>query len=58
MDAINTLRAILAGGAVVAAVVAGLNGLWSTVALLTLGLAGHGWLWVRLARAAVPGSAR
>lgn len=50
MDAINTLRAILAGGAALAAVVAGVTGRWSTVAVLVAAVAGHLWLWVRLYR--------
>lgn len=50
VDAINTLRAILAGGAVLAALVAAMTGLWMTVAILVLGVAGHVWLWVRLHR--------
>lgn len=47
MDAINTLRAILAGTAAVAAVLAAVYGLWLTVAVLAVGLAAHGLLWVR-----------
>lgn len=52
MDAINTMRAILAGTAAVAAVVAAIYGLWLTVAVLAVGLFAHGALWVRQHRAA------
>lgn len=54
MDAINTLRAVLVGGAMVAMVVAAMHGLWRTVGLLAVGLMGHAWLWVQLSRTARP----
>lgn len=50
MDAINTLRAILVGGAVIAAVVASRSGWWVTVLVLGAGIAAHALLWVHLHR--------
>jgi uncharacterized membrane protein YebE (DUF533 family) len=54
MDAVNTLRAVLAGGALVAALVAAATGMWLTTAILAVGLVAHGYLWVRMHRAAPP----
>ena len=56
VDAINTMRAILVGGAVLAGVVAAVFGYWLVVGLLAVGVAFHGLLWLHLhrRRAAVP----
>jgi hypothetical protein len=54
MDAVNSLRAVLVAGAALAAVVAAVAGMWLTVAILAVGLVGHGLLWVRLHRQAQP----
>lgn len=45
MDAINTLRALLVAGAVLAAVVATVAGRWSTVGILAVALVAHGLMW-------------
>lgn len=50
MDAINTLRSLLVGGAVFAAVVAALFGRWTVVAVMAVGIAAHAGLWVHLRR--------
>lgn len=52
MDAINTLRAVLVGGAGLAAVVAAVFGWWMTAVILLVGIALHGALWVHLRRVA------
>ncbi|CAN5395527.1 hypothetical protein BH23ACT7_BH23ACT7_09830 [soil metagenome] len=46
MAAVNTLRAILVAGAVLAAVVAAANRQWAAAAVLVVGVAVHGLLSV------------
>lgn len=50
MATINMLRGLLVAGAAFAALVAAIYGQWSAVALLLVGIAGHGALWVHLHR--------
>lgn len=50
MSTLNTMRAMLVGGAVFAAVVAMVFGHWSVVGILALGIAAHAALWVHLRR--------
>jgi hypothetical protein len=50
MSAIETLRAILVGGAAVAAVIAGLLGLWLTVVILVAAILVHGYTTLYLRR--------
>lgn len=50
MGSLNTARAILVGGAVIAALVAAAYQHWASVAILVVGLAGHGGLWLYLSR--------
>lgn len=50
MESINTLRAVLVAGAVVAAIGSAVVGEWIATAVLAVGLAAHGWLWWHLAR--------
>jgi uncharacterized membrane protein YjjP (DUF1212 family) len=50
MSAIETLRAILVGGAVVAAAVAALFGLWLTVVILLVAVIVHGYTTLYLRR--------
>jgi hypothetical protein len=46
------MRGILVGLAAFAAVVAAVIGYWPATLILTLGIVGHGVLWVRLHRGA------
>lgn len=55
MSTLNTMRALLVGGAAFAAVVALVFGLWSVAAILGVGIAAHAALWVYLRRSA-PGA--
>lgn len=50
MGSLNTARAILVGGAVIATLVAGAYQHWTSVGILLVGLAGHGGLWLWLSR--------
>lgn len=50
MGSLNTARAILVGGAVIAALVAAAYQHWASVAILAVGLVGHGALWLWLYR--------
>lgn len=50
MSAIETLRAILVAGAVVAAVIAALYGLWLTVVVLVAAVGVHGFVTLHLRR--------
>lgn len=50
MSTLNTMRAMLVGGAVFAAVVAMVFGRWSVAAILAVGIAAHAALWVYLHR--------
>lgn len=54
MSTLNTMRAMLVGGAVFAAVVAMVFGQWSVVGILGLGIAAHAALWVHLRRSGQP----
>lgn len=48
------LRAVLVGGAAVAAVLAAVFGWWLTAVILFVGIALHGALWLHLRRASRP----
>ena len=50
MSAIETLRAILVGAAVVAAVVAVIFGLWFAALVLVVAVGVHGWATLHLRR--------
>jgi hypothetical protein len=52
MDAINTMRAVLVGGAGMAAIVAAFFGWWLTTVILAVGIVLHVALWVHLHRRA------
>lgn len=54
MGSLNTARAILVGGAVIATLVAGAYQHWAVVGILLVGLAGHGGLWLWLYRKPSP----
>lgn len=54
MASLNALRALLVGGAVIAALVAAVYGLWLTVAIMGAAVVVHGFLTVRLRRHAGP----
>lgn len=51
LDQVNALRAILVGGAVIAAILTALAGFWSATVLLVIGIVSHGLLWRYLRRA-------
>jgi hypothetical protein len=51
MQQVNALRAILVAGAVIAALLTALAGIWSATALLAVGVVGHALLWRHLRRA-------
>jgi hypothetical protein len=50
MQQVNALRAILVAGAVIAALLTALAGIWSATALLAVGVVGHALLWRHLRR--------
>lgn len=52
MDALsmNSLRIVLVGATALAAAVAAVYGMWTVTAVLTVGIAAHGALWVFLNR--------
>jgi hypothetical protein len=50
MQQVNALRAILVAGAVIAALLTALAGIWSATALLVVGVVGHALLWRHLRR--------
>lgn len=50
MSTLNTARAILVGGAAIAALIAAAYQEWAVVAILAVGLAAHAGLWVWLYR--------
>lgn len=50
MGSLNTARAILVGGAVIATLIAGAYQHWTSVGILLVGLAAHGGLWLWLSR--------
>jgi hypothetical protein len=52
MDQVNALRAILVAGAVVAALLTALAGIWVATALLSVGVVAHALLWRHLRRTA------
>ncbi len=52
MASVNLLRAVLVGGAVVAAIAAAVVQQWAVTALFTAGIIGHALLWVYLHREA------
>jgi membrane protein implicated in regulation of membrane protease activity len=52
MDQVNALRAILVAGAVVAALLTALAGIWVATALFTVGVVAHALLWRHLRRSA------
>ena len=54
MDSLNTLRAVLVGGAVLALVVAATLGQWIAAAVLGIGVFFHGLLWFVNARRREP----
>lgn len=45
MESLNTMRAILVAGAVVAAIVAAAFGMWSAAGVLMVGVLAHGGMW-------------
>ena len=49
-DSLNTLRAILVGGAAIAVIAAAIYGLWVVVIVLGIGIIAHGLLWWYLLR--------
>lgn len=49
MESINALRAVLVGGAVLAAILAAVYGYWITAGILVAGIVAHGVLWLHLA---------
>lgn len=51
---INTMRAVLVGGAVVAALIAAAYQLWVVVGILLLGILAHAALWWHLHRHVPP----
>ncbi|MBA2730246.1 MAG: hypothetical protein H0U48_05810 [Euzebyaceae bacterium] len=50
MQSVNTMRAVLVAGAVLAAVVAAIFGLWSVVGIMVAAVVAHGLMWVYLHR--------
>jgi membrane protein implicated in regulation of membrane protease activity len=56
MDQVNALRAILVAGAVVAALLTALAGIWVATALFSVGVVAHALLWRHLRRTASPTS--
>ena len=50
MQSVNTMRAVLVAGAVLAAVVAAILGLWPVVAIMLAAVVAHGLMWVYLHR--------
>lgn len=54
MEQVNALRAILVAGAVVAALLTALAGIWVATALFTAGVAAHALLWRHLRRTSSP----
>lgn len=56
LASINLLRAILVGGAALAALIAAVYGRWTVVVILLLAIVAHGFLWIYLHRQAAPPS--
>jgi hypothetical protein len=50
MESVNTMRAILVAGAVVAAIIAAALGMWTASLVLAVGIAGHFALWAYVRR--------
>lgn len=50
MQSINSMRALLVAGAAVAFVLAAAQQMWTAAAVLGVGIAAHGALWLRLHR--------
>ncbi|CAN5696357.1 MAG: hypothetical protein M3493_02610 [Actinomycetota bacterium] len=50
MESVNTMRAVLVAGAVLAAVVAAIFQLWPVVAIMLAAIVAHGLMWVYLHR--------
>ena len=50
MDSLNVLRAVLVGGAFVAALVLAVDGRWLPAIVLGAGILAHVWLWAYLWR--------
>jgi uncharacterized membrane protein YhhN len=50
VESVNTLRAVLVAGAVLAAGFAFAAGQWLVMAVLLVAIVAHGLLWVHLAR--------
>lgn len=50
MASLNMMRALLVGGAVLAAAIAAFLQLWLVAGILTVGIAAHAGLWVYLHR--------
>jgi hypothetical protein len=50
MATINMFRAFLVAGAVLAVIIAAAYQQWAAVAILSVGIAAHALLWVRLHR--------
>lgn len=49
-NGLNTLRAVLVGLAVVAAIILAVNGQWLATGVLTVAIVAHGLMWVYLWR--------
>lgn len=49
-NGLNTLRAVLVGLAVIAAIILAVNGQWLATGVLTVAIVAHGLMWVYLAR--------
>jgi hypothetical protein len=50
MEQVNALRAILVAGAVIAAILAALAGVWPATIVLSVAIVGHALLWRHLRR--------
>ena len=50
MESVNTMRAVLVAGAVLAAIVAAIVGQWTVVLVLLAAIVAHGLMWVYLHR--------
>ncbi|MGH3666504.1 MAG: hypothetical protein ACRDU8_10540 [Egibacteraceae bacterium] len=58
MEAVNMLRAVLVGGAVLAAIFAAAFQRWSVVFVMLIAVVAHGFLWVYLRRLNQPPTRR
>ena len=50
MESLNLMRAILVGGAVIAAIVSAALGSWAAALVLCVGIAAHAAMWVYIHR--------